>query len=72
MQQHRPANPTTHQDYAKLRQEMVDRAIFARGVRSELVLDAMRAVPREKFLPENLREFAYDDSPLPIEEGQTI
>ncbi|MGA7486698.1 MAG: protein-L-isoaspartate(D-aspartate) O-methyltransferase [Xanthobacteraceae bacterium] len=51
---------------------MVDRAIFARGVRSELVLDAMRAVPREKFLPERLREFAYDDSPLPIEEGQTI
>jgi len=32
----------------------------------------MRTVPREKFLPERLREFAYDDSPLPIEEGQTI
>ena len=32
----------------------------------------MRTVPREKFLPERLREFAYDNSPLPIEEGQTI
>ena len=61
-----------HADSAKLRQEMVENAIIARGVRSELVLNAMRAVPREKFLPERLREFAYDDSPLPIEEGQTI
>ena len=32
----------------------------------------MRAVPREAFLPDQLREFAYQDSPLPIEEGQTI
>ena len=30
------------------------------------------SVPREAFLPEELREFAYDDSPLPIAEGQTI
>lgn len=51
---------------------MVEKAIFARGVRSDLVLDAMRNVPRELFLPPNLREFAYDDAPLPIEEGQTI
>lgn len=59
-------------DYSKVREEMVARAISARGVRSELVLDAMRRVPREKFLPWRLREFAYDDSPLPIEQGQTI
>ena len=32
----------------------------------------MRSVPREAFLPHQLREFAYEDSPLPIEEGQTI
>jgi protein-L-isoaspartate(D-aspartate) O-methyltransferase len=51
---------------------MVEKAIFARGVRSEPVLDAMRSVPRESFLPSQLREFAYDDAPLPIEEGQTI
>ncbi len=51
---------------------MVERAIVARGVRSEQVLHAMRSVPREAFLPRQLREFAYEDSPLPIEEGQTI
>ena len=59
-------------DFARLRDEMVEKAVFARGVRSELVLNAMRAVPREAFLPERLHEFAYQDSPLPIEEGQTI
>ena len=56
----------------KRRTEMVDRHIAHRGVRSELVLSAMRSVPRERFLPEDLREFAYDDTPLPIAEGQTI
>jgi len=51
---------------------MVEKAIVARGVRDELVLNAMRSVPREAFLPNQLREFAYTDCPLPIEEGQTI
>ncbi len=60
------------QDFARLRDEMVEKAVFRRGVRSELVLNAMRAVPREAFLPDQLREFAYQDSPLPIEKGQTI
>ena len=59
-------------DFRKLRQEMVEKAIFARGVRSELVLNAMGSVPRESFLPAQLREFAYEDTALPIEEGQTI
>ena len=58
--------------FSKLRDEMVEDAIFARGVRSEAVLSAMRSVPREAFLPKQLREFAYEDSPLPIDEGQTI
>ena len=53
-----------NQDFKKLREEMVEKAIFARGVRSELVLDAMRTVPREAFLPERLREFAYRGFPL--------
>ena len=51
---------------------MVDEQIAARGVHSKLVLDAMRAVPREAFLPERLREFAYEDTPLPIDAEQTI
>ena len=59
-------------DFAKLREGMVDLQIARRGVRSHLVLDAMRTVPREAFLPEPLREFAYEDAPLPIAEGQTI
>lgn len=60
------------EDFVKQRNEMVEKAIFARGVRSPLVLDAMRSVPREAFLPAHLREFAYEDSPLPIEQEQTI
>ena len=59
-------------DFAELRSAMVDGHIARRGVRSHLVLEAMRTVPREAFLPESLREFAYEDAPLPIAEDQTI
>ena len=58
--------------FALLRAEMVERNIAARGVQDELVLEAMRKVPRELFLPKNLREFAYEDSSLPIAGEQTI
>jgi len=58
--------------FPSLRAEMVERNIIARGVRDQLVLDAMRKVPRELFLPKNLSEFAYEDSPLPIAGEQTI
>jgi protein-L-isoaspartate(D-aspartate) O-methyltransferase len=54
------------------RRRMVERHVEARGIREPAVLDAMRAVPREAFLPGDLEEFAYADTPLPIEEGQTI
>nr|MDP2189954.1 protein-L-isoaspartate(D-aspartate) O-methyltransferase [Rhodoferax sp.] len=60
------------QDFAKQRGAMVSRQIAGRGVRSPLVLDAMRSVPREAFLPVNQGEFAYEDAPLQIAEGQTI
>src|SRR6266851_5787443 len=59
-------------DFEKRRVEMVDHYIVHRGIRSAPVLAAMRRVPRESFLPEDMREFAYDDAPLPIAEGQTI
>jgi protein-L-isoaspartate(D-aspartate) O-methyltransferase len=72
LERKQPMNIHVGRDFRRLRHEMVERAIFARGVRSELVLDAVRKVPREQFLPQQLREFAYDDSPLPIEAGQTI
>ena len=58
--------------FASLRARMVERNIAARGVQDELVLEAIRKVPRELFLPKNLREFAYEDSPLPIAGEQTI
>ena len=51
---------------------MVENQIVSRGVADASVLEAMRTVPRERFVPENLAEFAYDDTPLPIEESQTI
>lgn len=54
------------------RENMVKQQIASRGVTNELTLDAMRTVPREMFIPENLIEFAYEDAPLPIDEGQTI
>ncbi|HEX3555857.1 MAG TPA: protein-L-isoaspartate(D-aspartate) O-methyltransferase [Thermoanaerobaculia bacterium] len=59
-------------DFQALRHQMVDRQIAGRGVRDRRVLEAMRTVPREAFVPENLAELAYDDSPLPIAEEQTI
>ncbi len=54
------------------RQRMVAEQILARGVRDPLVLQAMKRVPREMFVPDHLHDLAYDDSPLPIEGGQTI
>ena len=65
-------HPGERKSLASFREEMVERDIAARGVRDELVLGAMRKVPRELFLPKNLREFAYEDLPLPIAGGQTI
>ena len=59
-------------DFARLRNEMVDRQLIGRGIREPEVLDAMRSVPREMFVPEDLVEYAYDDAPLPIGSGQTI
>jgi protein-L-isoaspartate(D-aspartate) O-methyltransferase len=54
------------------RERMVATQIEARGITDSLVLDAMRAVPRECFVPASVAEFAYDDGPLPIGSGQTI
>ncbi len=66
------ATAAKKRDLTAERYAMVERQIVRRGVRDELVLEAVRSVPREAFLPEDMREFAYEDSPLPIEEGQTI
>src|SRR4051794_35779524 len=54
------------------RTSMVDRQLRARGIDDERVLAAMERVPRELFVPEELRSRAYDDDALPIGGGQTI
>ena len=59
-------------DVRDRREAMGDYQIVARGVHDEQVLAAMREVPRERFVPDELIEFAYEDTPLPIEAGQTI
>ena len=59
-------------DLTTERLRMVRDQIAARGVSNRAVLEAMRRVPREAFLPEQLAEFAYQDTPLPIEADQTI
>jgi len=51
---------------------MVDRQIAARGLVDPMLLDAFRAVPREEFVGPSYTDYAYQDSPLPIEAGQTI
>jgi protein-L-isoaspartate(D-aspartate) O-methyltransferase len=54
------------------REQMVRKQLAERGIRDVRVLDAMRNVPRHEFVPESLRQEAYEDHPLPIGEGQTI
>ena len=59
-------------DFAAQREQMVREQIAGRGLDRPRLLDAFRAVPRELFVPESVRLFAYEDGPLPIEAGQTI
>lgn len=54
------------------RKAMVEHQLAGRGIKDRRVLEAMGEVPREAFVPERFREFAYEDSALPIEAGQTI
>lgn len=55
-----------------LRDRMVRMQLAARGIQDNAVLAAMRNVPRERFVPDALRQSAYDDAPLLIGAGQTI
>src|SRR4051794_34760629 len=58
--------------FEDLRERMVENTLVPRGVGDERVLAAMLTVPRHRFVPPALREFAYRDTPLPIEDGQTL
>ena len=57
---------------SRRRARMVERQLRGRGIEDERVLAAMEEVPREDFVPRQLRNRAYDDSALPIDEEQTI
>jgi protein-L-isoaspartate(D-aspartate) O-methyltransferase len=59
-------------ELAARRRAMVERQIAARGIADPALLAAFGAVPRHAFVAEALRDEAYDDAPLPIEDGQTI
>jgi protein-L-isoaspartate(D-aspartate) O-methyltransferase len=59
-------------EFRERRLAMVEQQIRARDVEDARVLDAMRTVPRHRFVPADLAAFAYDDRPLPIGRGQTI
>ena len=66
------AQSNGQQNFQLMRERMVDTQILPRDVRNAAVVQAMRRVPRELFVPEDMRPFAYDDRPLPIGRGQTI
>jgi len=57
---------------ARARRGMIDRQLRARGIADVRVLAAFAHVPREAFVAAELRDRAYDDTPLPIGERQTI
>jgi protein-L-isoaspartate(D-aspartate) O-methyltransferase len=58
--------------YKKQRVKMVESQLRARGIKDARVLKAMEAIPRHLFIDEALMDQAYNDSPLPIDERQTI
>ena len=64
--------PTTAPYFAAQRQRMVDEQIVARGITDSRVLAAMGKVPREQFVPDDVRAASYTDRPLAIGYGQTI
>jgi len=61
-----------YKELEKERKVMVVEQIEERGIKDKRVLEVMERVPRHEFVPEEYRAFAYEDSPLPIGEGQTI
>lgn len=58
--------------FAREREKMVEEQLARRGITDERVLEAMRRVPRHRFVEEGLQHRAYGDHPLPIGEEQTI
>ncbi len=68
----RHGEPLRDGDEAGARAAMVADQLRARGIRDERVLQAMATVPRERFIADEHRAWAYADEALPIQSGQTI
>jgi len=62
----------SNSNYEQARRNMVEYQIKARGIKDKRVLSAMLKVPRHLFVPEEMRDLAYRDEPLPIGYSQTI
>ncbi len=67
-----PAQIATMEDFEEARARMMETQLARRGIHDARVLEVMGRVPREKFIDKGFAEFAYEDTPLPIEKGQTI
>lgn len=59
-------------NFEEKRKQMVKKQLIRRGIEDKNVLDAFREVPRDKFVPEDVKEYSYHDGPLPIGKDQTI
>jgi len=68
----RPAAPAPPTDAEARRQKMIMTQLAERGIHDTRVLDVMARVPREHFLPADVRHLAYEDCALPIAESQTM
>src|SRR5690606_30648469 len=64
--------PKGQEEYRKERERMVRQQIAARGIKDKATLNAMRKVERHRLVPNDMLRYAYEDSPLPIGNGQTI
>ncbi len=62
----------TQEEFAQQREQMVETQLKSRDIQNERILNAMKKVPRHRFMPASVRHYAYIDSPVPIGEGQTI
>ena len=67
-----PQNELEGNDYANLREKMVEEQIRGRGVKDKRVLEVMRKVPRHLFVNSDSMDAAYEDNAMPIEYDQTI
>ncbi|MFZ3375244.1 MAG: protein-L-isoaspartate(D-aspartate) O-methyltransferase [Chthoniobacterales bacterium] len=68
----KPATVPQSRDFALERRRMVQEQLMPRGIHDARVLAVMSKVPREEFVPQDVRAQSYSDGPLPIGQGQTI